>query len=725
MKEGKEMSTESGSSILESLVNPRSIAIFGASETSMYGKGIINSLRSNNYRGKIFPINPKRDEVLGVKCFKSLNAIEETIDLAVIIIGRNYVLPTLEECAIKKVKGVLIITSGFAEADGEGKELESQIKQFSLERNLPIWGPNCAGFANFKDGVIATLLREEGRETLPGRGGFVSQSGALMMALIGVARDKGLGLNYAISTGNEANLEATDFMEYMLEEPSNKVVAAFVEGFKDVKKFIKITEMALEKEKPLCILKVGRSQLGEKAAASHTGSITGADVAYETIFNEKGVIRAVDTDELIEVAKVCSLTKWPKSDGIALITSSGGLGSLSADLCADHHLNFADMSPETMQKLVALEELLTFGTIANPIDVRGQGIRALDKVLPIVLQDENYGMAVVAMCYSAVGKEANNVATIVRDAILKTGSEKPVFILWVGRKQRLGGTQEIAEGYEILERAGIPVFSEPQKCWKTVRKLLDFRRARERYLGARQEEKLEKSNCAGTVKKWIDGGRGKLVEYDFKRILSLYDIPVTREKVGGSLDEAMQIAADIEYPVALKVMSPEIQHKTEARIIQLSVSNPDELKLAYDNLLRNANQYNPSAHVAGVLVQEMVPRGVEVILGMKRDPQFGPLAMFGLGGIFVEIFRDVSFFFPPINEADAYDLVKKIKGYKILQGARGKKGMDIMALVDTMIKFSHLCIDTSELFEEIDINPLIVGESGHGARVVDALMVPR
>jgi acetate---CoA ligase (ADP-forming) len=711
--------------MIDPLVNPKSIAIFGASETSMYGKGIINALRNNGYRGKIFPINPKRDEVLGVKCFKSLKAIEDPIDLGVIIIGRDYVLRALEECAAQKVKGVLIITSGFTEADAEGRELEGKIRKFSLENRLPIWGPNCAGFANFKDNVIATLLREEGRETLPGRAGFVSQSGALMMALIGVARDKGLGLNYALSTGNEANLEATDFMEYMLEDPSNRVIAAFVEGFKDVKKFVRITEMALEKEKPLCILKVGRSHLGEKAAASHTGSITGADVAYETIFNQMGVIRAVDTDELIEMAKVCSLVKWPKSDGIALITSSGGLGSLSADLCADHRLNFAELSPDTMERLVGLEELLTFGAVANPIDVRGQGIRALDKVLPIVSRDDHFGIIVVAMCYSAVGKEANNVATIVRDAILKNESDKPVVILWVGRRQRLGGTQEIQEGYEILERAGIPVFSEPQKCWKAIRKLLDFTKARERHLRTKRMERVAAPSHAREVKNRVDSGRGKLVEYDFKRILSLYGIPVTREGLASSPDEGVKIAAEMGYPVALKVMSPEILHKTEARIIQLHIDNPGDLKSSYVKLLQNAGQYNASARITGVLIQEMVRPGVEVILGMKRDPQFGPLILFGLGGIFVEIFKDVSYSFPPLSETDAYDMIRKIKGFRILQGVRGRKEADVEALVDTLVKFSHLCSDTSDVLEEIDINPLIVGERGQGVRVVDALMIPR
>ncbi len=715
------MSAKSDFSVVERLVNPRSIAIMGASETSMYGKGIINALRNQHYPGKIFPINPKRDEVLGVKCFKTLSAIEEEVDLAIVIIGRNQVFAALEECEKKRVKGVLIITSGFAEADEEGKALEARVREFALAKNLPVWGPNCAGFANFRDGVIATLLREEGREFLSGRAGFVSQSGALVMALIGTARDKGLGLNYAISTGNEVDLETTDFIEYMLHDPSNRVVAAFVEGFKDIKKFVSVTELALEKGTPLCILKVGRSQLGERAAASHTGSITGADVAYETLFQRNGVIRAIDTDELIEMAKVCSLAKRPSSNGIALITSSGGLGSLSADLCADYGLNLADLSPKTREKLIGLEELLTFGSVANPIDVRGQGIRALEKVLPIVVADDQFGMVVIAMSYSAVGKEANGVATVVRDAVLRTDSEKPVFVLWVGRRQR---TPEVLEGFEILEGAGIPVFSEPQKCWKAIRKLLDFERARVRYLEKKQRPVTQTLTHAEEVRSVLDRGKGMLVESDFKEILALYGISVTRERIAGSPGEAAEIAAGLGYPVALKVMSPQLLHKTEAKVIELNVAGPDQLRSAYEKILRNASTYDIACRVRGVLVQEMVRPGVEVILGMKKDPQFGPLALFGLGGIFVEIFKDVSFFFPPITRSEAHELIQRVKGYPILQGARGRKQADIPALVETMVQFSHLCVDTCRMFKEIDLNPLIVAESGSGLKVVDALMVP-
>jgi len=718
------MKSKASTSILENIINPKSIAIIGASESTMYGKGILDSLRKNNFKGSIFPINPKRDEILGAKSFKSLSAIEKPVDLAIIIIGRKHILRALEDCVAKKVKGVLIITAGFAESDEEGKHLEKLIKKFAVENNLPIWGPNCAGFANFKDSVIATLLREEGREPLPGKAGFISQSGALMMSLVGIARDKGLGLNYAISTGNEANLESSDFIEYMIEDPSNSVIAVFVEGFKDVNHFIRVADLALEKGKPICILKVGRSKLGERAAASHTGSITGSDQAYETIFRQKGIIRALDTEELMEIAKTCSVTKWPTSDGIAIITSSGGTGSLSADLCADYNLNLADMSPDTEKNLVGLKELLTFGTLSNPIDIRGQGMRALDKVLPIVLKDDNFGMAVVTVCFSAVGEVANQVATIVRDAILGTDSDKPVFVLWVGRRQRFGGIYDVEEGFEILEKAGVPTFSEPQKCFKTIRKLVDYTKARQKYLrNKRKVAAFKPPSHIEEAKKIAGAGKMVLTEYDSKRILSLYGIPVTKEQLASSPEQAIKIADEMGYPVALKVMSPQILHKTDASVIQLNIANSSDIIKAYDALLENANKYSEEAGIQGVLVQEMVSPGVEVILGMKKDHQFGPLIMFGLGGIFVEIFKDVSFRFPPIFEDDAYEMIQEISGNEILYGSRGKKECDTKALVEVIIQFSNLCIDTSGVFKEIDINPLIVGEKGNGVKVADSLVV--
>jgi acetyltransferase len=596
---------------LDHIINPRSIAIVGVSETSLYGKGIPDALVKNGYNGKVFFVNPKRDSIFDQKCYKNIKDIEEPVDCAIIIVSRKFVMEVLQDCVSKQIKGSLIITAGFGEADLEGKKLEQTIRDFSIKNGFPIWGPNCAGFANFKDGVIATLLREEGREALPGAAGFVSQSGALMMSLVGVARDKGLGLNYAVSTGNEVSLQSTDFMEYMLEDESNKTVMAFIEGIKDARELRRVADLSLEKGKPLCILKVGRSKLGEQAAASHTGSMTGSDDSYEVLFREKGIIRVLDTDELTDMAKICSAAKLPKSDGIAIITSSGGTGSLSADLCADYRLRLPDMSSSTMQELMSLEQLLTFDALSNPIDVRGQGIRALDKILPIVVRDDNYGAIIVTICFSGVGQVAHGVAEIVKEAILNTRADKPVFVLWVGRRERLGGTFEVEEGYSILEKAGIPVFFSPHKCFKTIRKLLDFSEARERYLQC----KAAKTTLQPSAKKIeavrsIVYGRPVLTEYESKKILSLYSIPVTREEIAPSLKDAIRIGQQIGYPVALKIMSPNVLHKTEAGGLALNIKDSTELKKTYALIREKVRAYDGAAEIKGVLVQEMVRPGV-------------------------------------------------------------------------------------------------------------------
>jgi acyl-CoA synthetase (NDP forming) len=323
-----------------------------------------------------------------------------------------------------------------------------------------------------------------------------------------------------------------------------------------------------------------------------------------------------------------------------------------------------------------------------------------------------------------VGKVANSVATSVRDAILGSNSDKPIFVLWVGRRQRFGGTFDIEEGFEILEKAEIPVFSEPQKCFKAIRNIINFAKAREDY--------FENKKRVGTFKpithikeaRQIIGGGGKiLTEYESKKILSLYNIPVTKEKLTTSPEQAIKVAEEIGYPIALKVISPQILHKTDAGVIELNIADPLKIEKAYETLLRNAKNCNENVQIMGILVQEMVSPGVEVILGMKKDPQFGPLIMFGLGGIFVEIFKDVSFRLTPIFEEDAYEMIQQIKSYEVLKGFRGKRECDIQALVEIVVKFSHLCTDISEVFREIDINPLIVGERGGGVKVVDSLMI--
>lgn len=706
---------------IDLIFNPKSIAIIGASEKSLYGKGILEHLRHFGYSGRIYPVNPKRDQILGLQAYPNVAAISEEIDLAIIIVGRKYVLDSLKGCAAKKIPSVIIITAGFRESDEEGMQLEQEISKFAREKDLYIIGPNCAGLANIQEKIVMCLLREEGRELLPGNVGFVSQSGALMMALAGVARDRGIGLNYIVSCGNECSLEVSDFMKYMVENPNVKVITSFVEGFKNVSKFIEVADLAIENRKPIIVLKVGRSELGQKAAASHTAHLTGSDSAYDALFKQKGVIRAIDTYDLFEISKIFSPEKSPKGDGVLILTSSGGAGSLTADLCGDLGIKLPEITGPTLEKLLNIEGLLTFGKISNPADVRGQGMQIIDKVLPPLLQDDKYAVILICLAFSSVapGLAQKIVPNIIA---LSEKTDKPIVVLWLGRKKMDGITDKEC-GFDVLEKNKIPVFEKPATCLRAIKHFIEWNKFIET-----QEKRIETPHSANQVARKkieaiLQAKGGPLNEFDSKRILSLYDIPITEEFLATSVNQAKSIAKDMNYPVVLKVMSDEIQHKTDAGIVALNIMDENELERHYNQILINAKKFNPDANIRGVLVQEFLREGTEIILGMSHDFQFGPLVMFGMGGIFVEVFKDVSFRVPPLNDDDAESMIRETKGFKILEGTRGKKRADIGTIIEILVKFSHLCLDLKDLVAELDINPLTVFEAGKGAKAVDALLI--
>jgi len=706
---------------IHSFFHPSSIAILGASETTMYGRGILEYLQQLGYKGKIIPINPKRDQILGIKAYPSVTKVPDPIDVALIIVDRKYVLNSLRECAEKGIKSSIIITAGFQEADDEGRELEDKLTKFANETGLRICGPNCAGLANIKDGIVISLLREEGRKLLGGNVGLVSQSGALMMALAGVARDKEIGLNYIVSTGNECDLEVSDFMHYMIEDPSTGVIAAFVEGFKDIQKFREAADLAIQKKKPIIVLKVGRSELGENAAASHTGHLTGSDSAYNALFKQKGIIRAIDTDELFEMTKIFSAGKLPKGDGVIILTSSGGTGSLTADLCGDLGIHLPDLTGSTLEELLSLEGLLTFGKLGNPADIRGQGMGIIKQVLPPILRDEKFSVILICLAFSTVGPGlAQKIAPDIIE--LSKTTDKPIVVLWIGRKKKEDITG-LGCGFDLLEQNGIPVFEKPLTCLRAIKALIEWNQ----FQAPRKEDvKVEEASfeiSKEDISRVLGNKEGPLNEFESKKLISLYGIPITHEKLATSVEDAKKIAKEIGYPVVLKGMSHDITHKTEAGIVALNISDEVKLEKCYMEILGNAKKYNPKADIQGVLVQEMVKEGTEVIVGMSKDPQFGPIIMFGLGGTFVEVLKDVSFRVPPITHRDAEEMIKEIKAYKILEGVRGKKTVDIESIIDTIMKLSKLSLSLKDSIAELDINPLIVFEKGKGTKAVDALVI--
>jgi acyl-CoA synthetase (NDP forming) len=372
-----------------------------------------------------------------------------------------------------------------------------------------------------------------------------------------------------------------------------------------------------------------------------------------------------------------------------------------------------------------LDELLTFGKISNPIDVRGQGIRALDKILPIICEDKMFGTVLVAICFSAVGRNANEVAHKIKNAILQIETKKPIFILWIGRRSRNTNEYTIEKGYEILESANIPVFRDPQRCLNAIKKAYDYNFARNKISRFEKVPKVPNRLFTNTeVKKILAKQSNRIIsEVESKKILALYEIPVTKEKVGHSSEECAVIAKDIGFPVALKVISPDLPHKSDSGAIQLNIADASEVKEVFERLMKKVKNRSKLVSIEGVLVQEMIFGGPEIILGMKRDPQFGPLIIFGLGGIFVEVYRDVIYKLPPISNQEAHEMIRAIKGNKLLMGVRGKGPYDLVDLEKVIVRFSSLCVENYDEFEEIDINPVIVREAGRGVVAVDALFL--
>jgi len=467
---------------LEYLFRPKSIAIVGASESGLYPAGILRNLLRYGYKGKIFPVNPRREVVQGLKSYRKILDIEEDVDLAVIIVPRGFVLDILNQCAMKGVRAVIIITAGFGEADEYGKQLQERIMEFARRSRIIICGPNTAGLANIYDNIVLTHRLDPA--PIPGNVAFVSQSGALMTAMYGIFREKDIGLSYLISTGNQADVELSECIMYLVNDKNTRVIAAFIEGLKNVNIFLNAADLALEKGKPIIVLKVGKTRAGAAAALTHTGSLTGSDAVYNAVFKQKGIIRVEDIDELVDTVKVFSLLvdRLPKGEGLGIISQSGGLASLMADLCEDLGLNLPELSDETMKKLVTMDELLTFGSLRNPADVRIGGTTAamLPRVIEPFIQDERFSILCILLSRPAVGDEdAQTASTIVE--ISKT-TKKPIFVVWVGRRIPDPGSDLDAQPYRILEKGGVPIFYNLKSCLKAVKHLIDYTKFRERYM---------------------------------------------------------------------------------------------------------------------------------------------------------------------------------------------------------------------------------------------------
>lgn len=699
---------------MELFFNPKSIAIIGASsDLTKIGGRPIDALLKRGYTGRVIPINPRYSEIAGLACYPTVLDVPGDIDLAIISVPAHLVLEAMSQCAQKNIKAVIIFTSGFAEVGTKGKALQQELTELAKEHDMLILGPNCFGLINLNNSVMASFAHIVDLEPVsPKSLGFVTQSGAFGAMMYTQALQEGVGFSSFVSVGNEANLGFSDFMTYLLDDPETKVLGGYLEGARNGAKLRRMAEKALQKQKPVLVMKVGRSQSGSRAASSHTGSLAGDDLVYDAFFKQVGIIRIQSLPELTSFVIVHNGHK-PQGRNVAILSGSGGAGVFIADQCESVGLSVPELKGETLRKLEGY--LPFFASAKNPIDLTAQvgtEPELLGKCLRTVLADENIHAVFINMGFSD-----QTGPIMVRDIIdAYQSTTKPVILL----STVFSRSQLAVELINEMKQLGIPVLADSLQAVNALANSVRYQEKLDQFQrrGLAQEESAAAQERI--LYKELQGPE-QLTEYECKQILNRYGIPITKEKLATSPEEAVQIAREIGYPVVLKIQSPQLMHKTESGGIKLNISSDEEVRTAYEEIMIKAKAYRPDAEIKGVLVQEMLRDGLEVIVGTTQDPVFGPVVMFGLGGIFVEALKDVSFRVAPLHREDVQEMIREIKGYKILQGMRGKPPVDFESLINAILKVSQFVMDYKTEIRELDINPLVVFPKG--AKVVDALIV--
>ena len=693
---------------------PTSVALIGATEDlAKFGGRCLSQTIRFGYEGAIYPINPKRDQIFGRRCYPSVSALPETPDHVGILLPAAMVPAALEECASRGVPFVTVFSSGFVEtATNEGRVLQQRCVEIARRGGIRFMGPNCNGMVNFVDGFALTSTATIGeRPKTAGDLGVVSQSGgAGQVNVMWRAQQLGLGISYQVSCGNDADLDVLDYAAFMVESEATRVVMMLVERLPAGDRLRRLAQRAQALEKPIVMVKVGRTEAGSKAAASHTGSVTGTDAVCDAALRQLGIIRVDDCSELYETAMLLRQRKWPAGQCVAATSISGGNLVMAADIGAGLGLHWPEFS-ETTQRRVG-EILPGFGKASNPADLTAGAIGmpgAYAKTCAAILEDSAID-ALVPVLTIASEDDIRAVASVSQT------SSKPVTILWTGRA---GGDSALTQ--EALVAQGHAVYRDATPCLKSLQRTMWYAAYR------RTREPGPPRRPAGID---ADGARSALAgaprtvpERLAKQILASYGLSVTREALARSAAEAANIAATYARPVALKIESQDIAHKTEAGAIRLGVVGAQAAAAAFEEVKQAALHYRPSARIEGVLVQEMVPAGVEMLLGLSNDPTFGPVLTVGMGGIFVEVFQDVAILLPPVTPREAREAIASLRSARLLQGARGAPPADVEALVDSIVRLSWAALDLGGQVEEMDINPLVVLPQGQGVKVVDALII--
>lgn len=691
---------------IEKLLCAGTVAVVGASEKRGFGRTAVENLLRGSLGDRLFLVNPGREQVLGRKCYKSLGDIGEKIDLAVFCTPMAAVNGLLREAGELGVKGAVVYASGYSEAGEEGKRAQKELIQIAAQYDMAVCGPNCGGFINNEKGVFAFGLdmaeRREG-----GNVGLVSQSGQICSMLASVPY---INFSYLISSGNCAVAGVEDYMEFLVDNEATKVVAVYLEGVTKPAKFVEILAKAARKRKPVVVLKVGASQKAQQATTAHTGSLAGNDAAFEALFKKYGVIRVSDMEDLIETCLLFSvLDKKVPVDSIGIMSLSGGEAAISADACGAHGVELGELTEATKAKIRTM--LPAFASVNNPLDMTSALVRALDcykASVKSMIEDENIGL--VAMGHNPDEKIPENEREVDFGfaqclAEINRETEKPIVILSGFSRKR---DPELRDFYA---QRHIAMLDNPKYGLSAVRRYIDF-----------SLYDPEKRTLAAAVPDGPGGGERRILsEHESKGLIKKYGVPVPGETVVTKPGELGQAAAELGFPLVMKIDSPDIPHKTDAGAVKLGIKSLDEAEAAYEEILRNSLSYRPDARINGVLVQPMLPKGAEVILGVNRDPQLGPMVLVGLGGIFTELFKDCALYPAPLGYDEAMEMIRSLRAYPLLSGYRGSAPLDVDALAKMLVRLGELAAEQKNSLAELDMNPVFVYEKGVWA--ADALAV--
>jgi acyl-CoA synthetase (NDP forming) len=690
------------------------LAVVGASKRpGSAGRLVLENLRHLGYEGAVYAVHPRHDEVLGFPCYPDLRSLPGPVDSVAVLLGADQVLPVLEEAVEARAEAAWVLASGFGEAGEEGRAREAELVRLAEDSGLMVCGPNCIGVANLVDGV-ATYSVALSPKTQAGPVSAVVQSGAICLGMANAAR---FGLRYLVSIGNEAVLDSADYIGYLAHDARTEVIAAFLEGIRSPERFVAAAEAAAGKGKPILAVKVGRSEIARKTVQAHTGSLAGSDRVVDAAFHRLGVMPLDTLDELLEAAELFVTCPLPAGDGVGLLSLSGGQIGLIADLAQDLGLDFPAFSAEAK---TALEKILPpFSSIANPLDAWGSG--DLEATYPacvdVVSQEDDVHLLAVSRDtpVDVAGREVEQSLAVAQAAVKAArGTGKPVLLF-----------SNLCAGFDpqvkrVLDEGGVPYLQGTRETLRAIQAFLGYGEFRRRRAEIVETGSPSPANLPWWRRRLEEGA---LSEVEGRRLLGDYGIRGPEERVAASADAAVEAARTIGFPVVLKILSPDIHHKTEIGGVRVGLGDDQAVRSAFQEVLAAARERHPDADLQGVLIQEMVgDDAVEVIVGLLQDADFGSVVVFGSGGILVELFKGSSLRLPPLSRRDAREMIQETQAARLLTGFRGRPAADVEALVDALVRVSQLAVDLGDLIAALDINPMMVLPEGEGVRAVDALV---